>query len=289
MKSGNQRYLCSALAAVRLIHAFPSATVIAGSGLLMLVAHQGVPPLGVLLRGVAVVAGSQVAVGALNDYLDRHDDARTQPEKPLPSGAIGVPVAVALVVIGIVVCVAIASSFGPVSLGIASLGLASGLVYDLGLKRTPFSPASYLVSFLSLLTWIWFIAGTLRWTFALLYPFGACLLLAAHVANALPDAETDAVLGHRGLAVVLGPRHSLQLVLSVTASAAVFTIILCGAKHVIPGLGLALLAAVLIGAAVRLGRNSDLGRQSLLLIFRCVAPAIALIAAACLLAFGAAP
>src|SRR5947209_14146144 len=81
--------LISIVAAVRLIHVFPSVTVITATVLLMFVAYHGTPPLGLMLRGLVVVAASQVAVGALNDYVDRHDDARTQTEKPLPSGLVG--------------------------------------------------------------------------------------------------------------------------------------------------------------------------------------------------------
>jgi 4-hydroxybenzoate polyprenyltransferase len=277
--------LSSLLGAVRLVHVFPSVTVIVGSVLLMFVAHHGIPPLGLALRGVAVVAASQVAVGALNDFIDRYDDARTQPNKPLPSKQVGPSVAVAMVGVGVALCCSFALTFGLTSLGIVALGLSSGLAYDLWLKRTPYSPGSYMISFLSLLTWIWLIAGTLTWAIVIMYPLGACLLLAAHLANALPDAQTDAALGQRGLVVVLGPRRALNIVLSVGAGATAWALVFCAVERSFLGLVFSLASSILVASAAWLARQSGLDRHSLQLIFRCIAPAIALIAASSLLAF----
>lgn len=280
-------WLTSSLGAIRLVHVFPTGTVVVTSALLMFVAHHGILSLGATLRGMAMVAASQVAVGALNDYIDRDDDARTQPEKPLPSGQVRPPVALALVGIGVTACFCFAVTFGLASLGIAALGLGSGLAYDLWLKRTPFSPVSYVISFLSLLTWIWLVAGSLTWTVVVVYPLGACLLLAAHLANALPDAQTDAALGQRGLVVVMGPRRALNIVLTVTAGAGACVIVFCAAEGVVLGLVSSIASSVLVASAARLARRSDLDRRSLQVIFRYIAPAIALIAASCLLALEA--
>jgi 4-hydroxybenzoate polyprenyltransferase len=277
--------LASSVGAIRLIHVFPSMTVVAASVLLMFVARHGLPPLGLVLRGIMVVGGSQVAVGALNDFIDRFDDARTQPEKPLPSGQVRPSVAFAMVWAGVIVCCVFALTFGLASLGVAALGLCSGLAYDLWLKRTLFSPVAYMVSFLSLLTWIWLIVGALTLTVVLVYPLGACLLLAANLANALPDAETDAALGQRGLVVVLGPRRALHVVLLISSGAAVCSFIFCAVEGVVLGVVLSVMSGVLIASAGWLARRSNLDRHRLQLIFKCIAPAIALIAASSLLAF----
>jgi 4-hydroxybenzoate polyprenyltransferase len=266
---------------------FPSVTVIAASAGLMFVAHRGSPPFGLTLRAMVVVAASQVAVGALNDFVDRYDDARTQPEKPLPSGQVLPPVALVLASVGIVVCCLFALTFGLTSLGIVALGLSSGLGYDLWLKRTPFSPMAYIVSFLSLITWIWLIAGTVTWTLAFMYPLGACLLLAAHLANALPDAHTDAALGQRGLVVVLGVRRGLNTVLIIGGAAAACAFVFSAVEHVGLGLVFSVASSVLVGFAAWMARRSDLDRHSLQLIFQFIAPAIVLIAVSCLLAFEA--
>jgi 4-hydroxybenzoate polyprenyltransferase len=240
------------------------------------------------MRGIAVVGASQVAVGALNDFIDRHDDARTQPEKPLPSGQVPAPIAIGMVVLGIVVCIGFALTFGLASLAIVTVGLGSGLAYDLRLKRTPFSPIPYVVSFLALLTWIWLVAGSLTWSVVIVYPFGTFLMLAAHLANALPDVETDAALRQRGLGVILGPRRALNVLLVITGSAAVCAFALCAIEGVPLGLFLSLASGMLTLIAIRQALRVTLDRRSLQLIFRCIAPAIALTAASCLLAFQAA-
>jgi 4-hydroxybenzoate polyprenyltransferase len=273
---------------VRLVHVFPSITVIAGSTVLILVAHRGMPSTGIMLRGVLVVAASQVAVGALNDYIDREDDARTQPDKPLPTGQTSPTVAVSMVIAGSLFCFGFALSFGLASLAIVAVGLGSGLAYDLRLKRTPFSPITYIISFLSLLTWIWLIAGTLTWNVLIVYPFGAFLLLAAHLANALPDADTDAALGQRGMVVLLGPRRALTIVLLVSGSAAIGAFGFCVVERATVGLALSVASGALVLSAGWMSRKSELSRPELQSIFRLIAPAIALMAAACLLALEAA-
>ena len=67
------------LGTIRLIHPFPAATVVVTSGVLLAVAHRGIPEAGMFLRALGTVAASQVAVGALNDYVDRTSDAEGQP------------------------------------------------------------------------------------------------------------------------------------------------------------------------------------------------------------------
>lgn len=254
----------------------------------MVVAHRGIPGAGVLARGLTVIAASQVAVGALNDFIDRADDAVAQPEKPIPSGLASARVALEMVAIGVVLCCGFALSFGLGSLAIAAVGLGSGLAYDLRLKRTLFSPVPYMVSFLSLLSWIWLVAGVLTWKIVFVYPFGVFLLLAAHLANALPDVDTDAALRQRGLAVVLGPRRALTVVLLISGSGAICAFVFCLIERATVGLLLSLGSTVLVLAASLLARRPNLDRRVLDLIFRCIAPAIALIAASCLLAFEAA-
>ena len=68
----------------RIVHPFPTVAVTAAAaGFGWLAAGRDAP--GLLLLAGAVFA-SQVAIGSLNDYLDRDHDAVEQPEKPIPSG-----------------------------------------------------------------------------------------------------------------------------------------------------------------------------------------------------------
>src|SRR5947209_823262 len=75
-------------ATLRLIHPFPVSVVLATTFFLLLIANHGVPEWAFLARAFGVVLFSQIAVGALNDYVDKGVDARTQPDKPIPAGLV---------------------------------------------------------------------------------------------------------------------------------------------------------------------------------------------------------
>lgn len=242
------------------------------------------PGPGLLIRAMTVVLLSQISVGALNDYMDRHSDARIQPDKPIPSGLVSPRAALILAAAAGAALPVAAASFGASSVVIAGLGTASGLAYDLRLKRTAFSFLAYVVAFLCLVTWIWLIVGRLTPVFFTIYPAGACLLTAAHLANAFPDIEIDISQGHRGLSAVLGPRHTLTLILALYGLVAIFTAGLAAAATSVPALALTVVAsslAVLAGVA----GFSALDRRSIRkAVFRLLAPAIGLLALAAFVA-----
>jgi 4-hydroxybenzoate polyprenyltransferase len=269
---------------VRLIHPFPVGVVLLTSAGLLVVALGAVPGPGLLTRTMTVVLLSQIAVGALNDYTDRHRDARLQPDKPIPSGLVSAPEALLLAAAASLTVPLAAASFGPLSVAIASLGTAAGLTYDLWLKQTRFSFLAYIVAFLCLVTWIWLIAGRLTTVFFAIYPAGACLLTAAHLANAFPDIEIDASLGSGGLGAALGPRRSMIAILTLYGLVAISTALLA----VVAGSGLALIFTVAGSAMAMLGGVAGFAaldrRPIRKLVFRLVAPAIGLLALAAFVA-----
>lgn len=267
-----------AWAVLRLIHPFPASTVVVTSGVLLIVAHRGIPSTGFLVRALAAVATTQVPVGALNEYVDRDRDAATQPGKPIPAHLVSAKTALVLVTCGLLALLALAGSFGAASLGLLLLGTAGGLAYDLWLKPTPFSVVAYMIGFLSLLTWIWLVAGHLTAAFVLVYPAGALALLAAHLAQSYPDVESDRELGQRGLAAGLGPAWTWRLV------AGPYALLLTGGTALALlaqswAAGAALAAAGVLGAAAMLecGRppHAPAKRE---LLFRLVAPGLGLLA-----------
>ncbi|HEX6507578.1 MAG TPA: UbiA family prenyltransferase [Chloroflexota bacterium] len=273
------------IGSIRLIHPFPAATVVLTTAALVCLAFHRLLDAGTLVRALGVIAGSQVAVGALNDYVDRADDTRTRSDKPLPQGVSSPGIALFLVVFGTLACESLALTFGPASALLAGVGLISGLAYDVGLKRTPLSAVPYVVSFLALLTWIWLIAGRLSWVILVTYPVGACLLMAAHLANALPDIEIDARLGQHGLAVVLGPRGTMRAIGFLYYSVAAVAAAACVIVHSFLGLALVLVGSSLAAIGWRTGRQSTSERNARVRVFRLLAPAIATLAAGCLAAF----
>lgn len=272
------------ISAIRLIHPFPVAVVVATTGVLLELAHHGGLPVSALLRGCGAVLCSQVAVGAYNDYADRFSDALVQPRKPIPSGLASPATARRLVVLGLVGMVPLALSFGVASLVLVLAGTAAGLAYDRWWKRTPVSVAGYVLGFLILVTWIWAIAGRLTIGFLILYPAGALLVTAAHLAQSLPDVETDREVGAHGLAVALGVELSARLILACYAALAVGAAVLstiAGAAWlaVLPAAGL----AMVIGAAVRLDRDAY-SYRSRVATFRVVAPALGMLAVTAVIA-----
>jgi 4-hydroxybenzoate polyprenyltransferase len=272
---------------IRSIHPFPVTVVLLLSALLLLVAHGGALPAGTFLRALGVVLLQQVSVGAFNDYVDRHDDALVQPYKPIPSGVVSAGAVLSLGIVSLLLLMPLAITFGAAAFALVISGTAGGLLYDFWLKPTPLAVAGYILGFLSLVTWIWLVAGALSWRFAIVYPAGAALLLAAHLAQSLPDIDSDRTLGHRGLAAVVGPAATVTIIFVS------FSLIVSG------GVGLALLASSRVGvvllvpatllviAAAVVWVRSDGGRDARLRMFRLVAPGLALAALADLVALRA--
>ncbi|MEV0255675.1 SCO3242 family prenyltransferase [Streptomyces sp. NPDC050732] len=79
---------------------------------------------------------------ALNDWADRADDAIERPERPLPSGRITPPAALAAATALTATGLALASRAGRPSLTTASALAGTVWAYDLGLKHTPAGPAA---------------------------------------------------------------------------------------------------------------------------------------------------
>lgn len=271
------------VAVTRLIHPFPVGTVLVTSAALLAVALRAAPSPGLFARAMIVVLLSQIAVGALNDYTDRETDAWTQPEKPIPSGLVSPREALVLAVVAGLALPVAAAPFGGWSIVIASLGTAAGLAYDLGLKRSPLSFLAYVVAFLCLVTWIWLIAGRLSPVFFAIYPAGVCLLTAAHLANAFPDIEIDRSLGQRGLGVVLGPGPTLAAILVLYAGVAAASLVLTIVTDHVAGLLFTLAGCMPAALAGIVGFNHLDQRSARKLVFRLMAPAIALLALGALL------
>jgi len=202
-------------AAIRLVHPAPAAAVTALSAVLALViaTQNGAVAVSRVLLVVLSVAGSQVATGALNDWADRHRDRNARPEKPIPAGEIGAGAALWVSALGTGLQLVGSLPLGllPTILGLAAL--ASAVVYDLGLSRTPASVIPYLVSFGLLPLWIAAGLGVPLDRVLLAVPLIAPFAAAAHLANTLRDWDADAAAGSRSLSQVLGRQGSRRAAL----------------------------------------------------------------------------
>ena len=162
------------------------------------------------LFAIAVLSG-QLSVGWSNDALDAgRDTASGRTDKPAAAGRVARRVLLGAAIIAAVVTLITSAALG--AAGAAHLLLpAAGWAYNLGLKSTWWSGATYVVGFAGLPAAAFLAApghpGPPWWAPAT----GALLGLAAHLANVLPDLDDDDATGVRGLPHRLGARASIDL------------------------------------------------------------------------------
>ena len=214
-----RRSLPRPLHALRLIHPFPTALNALAVVLLALVAADGWPGGGLLLRLAVTMVAAQAAIGAVNDLIDRDLDAATKPWKPIPAGVVSPRTARVVGGGAIAVAFLVGATLGPLPWLLSTAGLAAGLAYDLRLKRTAWSWLTYAVALPLVPLWVWAAVG--RFTPALLgvVPVGLLLGAALQLANTLPDLHGDTVYGVRGLAHRLGLRWARRLAWGSDAAA----------------------------------------------------------------------
>jgi 4-hydroxybenzoate polyprenyltransferase len=202
-------------AAVRLVHPAPTAavTILAGSLGAILTVQAGRPPVDERwIATVAAVLGSQIFVGATNDLVDRARDTHAgRTAKPLPAGDLSPGAALWIASFGLAVQLAGSLRLGGAFLVLGLAAIGSALAYNLWLSRTPLSVLPYLVSFGVLPLWVATGVGVPLERVALAPILVAPFAAAAHLANALRDFDTDAAIGSRTLAQVLGRPRAFAL------------------------------------------------------------------------------
>ncbi len=210
--------LRTAWAAIRVIHPAPALAVTGlSAALAWILAREGPGPVDIAAVALitAGVAGSQVFTGATNDLADQARDAIVRPEKPLPAGDLSASAALWIAAAGLALQVAVTGRLGTLSVVLGLVASASALAYNLWLSRTPLSVVPYLVSFGILPLWIGISVGAPVERVApaslLVAPFAA----AAHLANTLRDFDSDAALGSRCLAQVLGRATAQRLAVAL--------------------------------------------------------------------------
>jgi 4-hydroxybenzoate polyprenyltransferase len=191
---------------VALLHPGPSAATVLAAGAFAGLFARGRPPPGRLALLLGMAAAQQGAVALHNDWCDRDLDAVAKPWRAIPRGA--VPAAgvrrAAWALAGGSAGLALALGRGVLALNVAST--AAAFAYSARLKRTAWSWLPFAVAFPMLPL---FGAAALRawpprwWS---LFVVGAPAVVAIHLADTLPDLETDAAGGVRGLAHRLGAR-----------------------------------------------------------------------------------
>ncbi|MHB8574537.1 MAG: UbiA family prenyltransferase [Dehalococcoidia bacterium] len=207
------------LVAARVIHLFPTLANTLATALFAAIASRGAPPAGATVRLALVMFGTQCAIGAANDAVDVDLDRPSKPWKPIVRGAISRQTAWIIAALAALAACVLAATFGPAAWLLAMAGLACGLAYDLGLKRTAFSVLPYLIALPLIPLWIWTALDRFSPTLLWEYPLGTLIGLSLYLGNTAPDIESDAASGVRGLAHRLGLMRTLALAWVALAAA----------------------------------------------------------------------
>ena len=239
---------------VFLLHPGPSllvtATFIAVTGL----AERAMPSLAAALKLTGLMLPIQFAIGVMNDVADVRADSPSKPYKPLVRGLISRGAAALLGVLLALIGLGVAATINVQTLLFALGGLAAGLSYDLGLRRTvcSFVPWWAGMSFVPLAAYA--AADRLSTHLLTLLPLSLLVALALHCANSLPDVSIDRAAGRRSLPVILGERasHVMSVGALIVAGFVAITVLRPAAQLDPLLIGAAALLAALIAAALML-------------------------------------
>lgn len=183
-------------------HPGPTATVTVLA--VVLGVGSGLPAWTVVLLGFAFLCG-QLSIGFSNDWVDAaRDRAVARQDKPVARGDVSVQTVRTAAWVTAALTVPASFALGWQAALAHLVLVASGWAYNLGLKRTAFSVAPFVLSF-GLLPAVVTLAAdppTLAagWALAVGGVFG----VAIHFTNVLPDLDDDASTGVDGLPHRLG-------------------------------------------------------------------------------------
>jgi len=263
----------------QVLHPLPSLMTVLASGAFILLAARGFPAIGTLLLLLTIEACRQFSISAYNDYFDRYID-RGRPDKPVAAGIISPTAAwIAGALLGLA-AIALSLGFGPWFVLLTAIGLGGGLLYDAGLKYTAFSWLPFCIAFPTLPLWAWVgvhPSGDFPPRLLWVIPVAVVLVLGIHLADTIPDLESDTEAGVLGLAHRIGLRRALALCWAAFGAAAVITLLLWpllgySPEWYIPGL---LAALILMGSAIVLYRGQRVRLKTMSLLLETGALALA--------------
>jgi len=248
-----------AIGVARVIHPFPTLANVLATALFAVVAVRGAPDGGRLARLLVVMFCVQCAIGAANDAVDVELDRRSKPWKPIVAGALNRTAAWIIAAGAVASGCLLALTLGAGGWALAMAGLACGLAYDLGLKRTPWSVVAYVAALPLLPLWVWTSLGRFSPPLLWEYPLGALLGVSLYLGNTAPDVASDTAAGVHGLAHRLGERGAVLGSRLALALALVAGLILAPLADYRTGIvaGGAAAALLALGGAIGVARRGD--------------------------------
>ncbi len=157
---------------------------------------------------IAAHAAMQISIAMINDYCDRHLDAATKPQKPIPRRLVYPREALIGGLTMMVVMVILLLPLNRLAMLISFVYLLLAQGYNLGLKSTPFSGLVFALAMPLIPLYAFAGVGRILPVLFWLVPVGFFLGVALNLANGLIDMEEEASYGGRSLAVVLGIQKS---------------------------------------------------------------------------------
>lgn len=172
----------------------------------------------------------QVAIGALNDWIDRERDELEKPGKPIPSGLASTGQALALAVTAGAVGLSLSAVSGLATGLAAAAALALGFAYDLRLSRTVWSwlPLALALPVVPIHAWLG-ATGSVPPGLLALIPAGLGAGAALALANGIVDLERDSRSARPAVTVALGSSQAWWIHAAILLVVAVFAVIVAPA------------------------------------------------------------
>lgn len=209
---------------LELTHPLPVLMTVAASGFFALAASHGAVTADEMVRVLGALALSQISIAVFNDVCDVDLDREGHPNRPLPRGALGLTSGRLLVLLAGLASIAIAGTFGLLSTILVFTGTASGLAYSLWFKWSRLSWLPFALAFPLLPAWeclLFHNHVSMLWTFWLI---GAPVAVAIHLADSLPDIDTDTLHPAANVVITLGRSRAAGLCRLLVVGGAILSI-----------------------------------------------------------------
>lgn len=240
---------------LRACHFQPTVAVTAITGVLALVAGRGLGTIAV----VAAVLVGQLSVGWSNDWVDRDRDRQAgRLDKPIVTGAVAAVMVKRAAITALVLTLPLSMLSGWRAALAHLLAVLAAWGYNLGLKRTPFSAACYLLAFGMLPAFVTLGLPGHPWPPEWATTAAALMGAGAHFVNGLADRDADLHTGVRGLPQRMSFRGSLLMGVGLLGAA----LLLVGlGPPDRPSPGTLVLLAIGVSALVAVVASSLTGRE----------------------------